>query len=476
MHPVTSALLYTVCVSLLVYFRQRWNSHRAFRAAAKQHGCKKVPRYPHRDSIWGTDLMKKRVKAVSEGRQMALFMKHFNEIGKTFEENFFGTRVINTIEVRNIQRVCVLSFEDYGKLAQNFFKAFLGDGVLSLDGNAWKHSRDIVNHMFSRAEVSDLDTLGFHVDRLLDLIPSDGSEINFQESLHNLFLDLSTEFLFGQSIDAQLPDDPNNSKELLKAFNGALAGVDAHVKRVLDKGPVEEKSTSSGNAVRRHILLNEMARQIKDPLQLRYQIMNVFMPGRDTTSVLIANCLFHLARNPEIWTQLRAESSGLGDQPLTFESLKSPSSFRNVLQETLRLQGPAGRSQRLALKNTILPAGGGPDGKSPIFVEQGDVVALNIWGPNHDKDIWGDDVDEFKPQRFNDKRMGWEFTPFLGGPRICPAQQQVLTQSLYLLVRMTRRFARIENRDTVLEYVEMVRMTTESRNGVKVALFTSDGE
>lgn len=72
--------------------------------------------------------------------------------------------------------------------------------------------------------------------------------------------------------------------------------------------------------------------------------------------------------------------------------------------------------------------------------------------------------------------MGWEFTPFLGGPRICPAQQQVLTQSVYLLVRMTRRFARIENRDTALEYVEMVRMTTESRNGVKVALFTSEGE
>ncbi|KAF7883261.1 uncharacterized protein EAF02_005181 [Botrytis sinoallii] len=503
MQPVTSALIYTVCVSLLVYFPPKMEF---LSAAAKQHGCKKVPRYPHRDSIWGTDLMKKRVKAVGEGHQMALFMKHFNEIGKTFEENFFGTRVINTIDVRNIQRVCALSFEDYGKPAQNFFKAFLGDGVLSLDGKAWKHSRDIVKHIFSRAEVSDMDTLGFHVDRFLDLIPSDGSEINLQEPLHNLFLDLSTEFLFGQSIDAQLPDDPNNSKELLKAFNGALAGVgkrrlagrlqfvysfesswkrdigtvyayvDAHVKRVLNKGPAEEKSTSSGNAVRRHILLNEMAQQIKDPLQLRYQIMNVFMPGRDTTSVLIANCLFHLARNPEIWTQLRAESIGLGDQPLTFESLKSLRSFRNVLQETLRLQGPAGRSQRLALKNTILPAGGDPDGKSPIFVEQGDVVALNIWGPNHDKDIWGDDVDEFKPQRFNDKRMGWEFTPFLGGPRICPAQQQVLTQSVYLLVRMTRRFARIENRDTVLEYVEMVRMTTESRNGVKVALFTSEGK
>ncbi|CCD34781.1 hypothetical protein BofuT4_P098400.1 [Botrytis cinerea T4] len=223
-HPITSALLYTVCISLIVYFRRRWNSYHAFRAAAKQHGCKKVQKYPHQDLIWGTDLMKKRVKAVGEGRQMALFMEHFNKIGKAFEENIFGTRVINTIEVRNIQQVCALCSGDYGKPAQNFSKEFLGDGVLSLDGKAWKHSWDIVKHIFSRAEVSDMDTLSFHVDRFLNLIPSDGSAINLQEPLHNLFLDLSTEFLFGQSIDVQLPDDPNNSKGLLKAFNGALAG------------------------------------------------------------------------------------------------------------------------------------------------------------------------------------------------------------------------------------------------------------
>ncbi|KAF7952909.1 hypothetical protein EAE96_006132 [Botrytis aclada] len=217
--------------------------------------------------------MKKRVKAVNEGRQMALFVEQFNEIGKTFEENFFGTRVINTIEVPNIQQVSALGFEDYGKPAQNFFKPFLGDGVLSLDGKAWRHSRDIVKPIFSRSELSDVDTLGFHVDRFLALIPTDGSTINLQEPLHKLFLDLSTEFLFGQSIDAQLPHDPNNSKDFLKAFNGALAGVgkrrvagklqfiyafdnswkrdinyvyahvDGHVKRALNEGPVEKEST-----------------------------------------------------------------------------------------------------------------------------------------------------------------------------------------------------------------------------------------
>jgi hypothetical protein len=65
-----------------------------------------------------------------------------------------------------------------------------------------------------------------------------------------------------------------------------------------------------------------------------------------------------------------------------------------------------------------------------------------------------------------------EFVPFWGGPRMCPAQQQVLTQSVYLLVRMTRELVRIENRDSYWEYVEVPKSVAESRNGVKVALFS----
>ena len=52
-----------------------------------------------------------------------------------------------------------------------------------------------------------------------------------------------------------------------------------------------------------------------------------------------------------------------------------------------------------------------------------------------------------------------------------PAQQQVLNQATYVLVRLVQKFERIENRDPVDEYVELTKMTTESRNGVKIALF-----
>ena len=212
-----------------------------------------------------------------------------------------------------------------------------------------------------------------------------------------------------------------------------------------------------------------MAKETRDPIDLRYQILSVFLPARDTTSILVGNALFHLARNPKLWLDLRTTALSLGTKALTFEVLKSLVQFKYVILETLRLQGPSGRVLRTALRNTILPVGGGASGESPIFVEKGTVLAINLWGLHHDRDIWGDDFDAFNPQRWIEKRPLWEFVPFLGGPRICPAQQQVLTQAIYILVRLVTEFAAIENRDPTKEYIELTKMTVESRNGVKLA-------
>jgi cytochrome P450 len=306
-------------------------------------------------------------------------------------------------------------------------------------------------------------------------------------------------------MDSQLPDDPNDSTGFLEAWNdgideltkrgafGRLAPiifafdtkfekaynklhsyVDVYVRRALEatspqavqKAAEEEKET-------RHILLHEMAKQIRDPIDLRFQILNVFAASRATTSILMGNMIFHLARHPKIWTELRQQSLELGDTPLTFELLKSLTFFRHVIHETLRLTGPSGRTRRQAVRNTILPVGGGADGTSPVFVEKGTLVALDLYSLHHDKDIWGDDAFEFNPHRWEGKKPMWEFVPFLGGARICPAQQQVLTQTVYLLVRLTREFVRIENRDEVWEYVEAAKGIVESRNGVKVAFVSS---
>lgn len=42
-------------------------------------------------------------------------MRQFDLHGKTFEEQFFDTKIVNTMEAANIQKVAALSFQDWGK-------------------------------------------------------------------------------------------------------------------------------------------------------------------------------------------------------------------------------------------------------------------------------------------------------------------------------------------------------------------------
>ena len=160
-------------------------------------------------------------------------------------------------------------------------------------------------------------------------------------------------------------------------------------------------------------------------------------------------------------------------EPVTFEKLKGNALFRYTFYEAIRIQGPSGQVRRIAMRDTTLPRGGGPDGSAPIFVPKGTQVYCNNFPGYRNKELWGEDILEFRPNRFAGKLLNWEFTPFFGGPRICPASNQVIAQSIYVLFRLVLKYDRIENRDPCYEYVEDTRMLVESRNGVKIALHPS---
>ena len=87
-----------------------------------------------------------------------------------------------------------------------------------------------------------------------------------------------------------------------------------------------------------------------------------------------------------------------------------------------------------------------------------------------DPAIWGPDAGTFRPERWEGLKPLWDYIPFLGGKRMCPAQQMVVTETAYVIVRMLQEFSEMENRDSVQEYVEAFIFTMESKNGVKVSL------
>lgn len=71
----------------------------------------------------------------------------------------------------------------------------------------------------------------------------------------------------------------------------------------------------------------------------------------------------------------------------------------------------------------------------------------NVFIMHRRKYLWGDDADEFRPERWEGRKSGWEYLPFNGGPRICLGPQFALTEAGYVVVRMLEHFDRIENLD-----------------------------
>ncbi|KAK7425858.1 hypothetical protein QQZ08_007708 [Neonectria magnoliae] len=95
---------------------------------------------------------------------------------------------------------------------------------------------------------------------------------------------------------------------------------------------------------------------------------------------------------------------------------------------------------RTATTDTVLSRGGGPDRQLPLFIPKGTECRWSLYSLHRRKDIFGDDADEFRPER-------WEKLRATGGPRICIGKQFALTQISCLVTRLLQTFAGVEAAD-----------------------------
>lgn len=157
---------------------------------------------------------------------------------------------------------------------------------------------------------------------------------------------------------------------------------------------------------------------------------------------------------------------------ITTSNLKQLEYLHHIINETLRVNPPVNNMTRVATADTTLPLGGGPDGLSPVFVPKGTVVSSSFYSLHHRKDIYGDDADTWRPERWEKLTLSsfaWKFVPFGGGPHVCPGQNLALNRVAFTVARIVAIIDSIENRDPVAEFVPLYKLVVASRNGVKVA-------
>lgn len=135
-----------------------------------------------------------------------------------------------------------------------------------------------------------------------------------------------------------------------------------------------DEAAKDNDEEERYIFLYEVAKHTGNEIEIRDQVINTFIAGRDTIASLMSSTFFVLSRRPDIWVKLQAEVTPLSGKPPTFEQIKELKYLRNILYEALRLYPVVPINAKFANKDTFLPRGGGADRQSPIFVQKGQMV------------------------------------------------------------------------------------------------------
>ena len=197
-------------------------------------------------------------------------------------------------------------------------------------------------------------------------------------------------------------------------------------------------------ALRKYPFVIELYKDLQDFWLVRDQLVNVLIAGRDTTACLMSWAFFLLVRHPNTLDKLRSEIHQVteGSPELTRARIKRMKYLRCVLNESKftsksafklslliliilsaqRLYPQLPMNVRVAAKTTVIPSGGGPDGKSPVLIPQGTGVGYSVYHMHRLRSLYGEDANEFRPERWLDQELegiGWGFMPFHGGPRIC---------------------------------------------------------
>ncbi|WPH00050.1 Benzoate 4-monooxygenase [Acrodontium crateriforme] len=182
--------------------------------------------------------------------------------------------------------------------------------------------------------------------------------------------------------------------------------------------------------------------------ELTAEALTQLIAGSDTTSNTSCALLFHCLMHPNVVKKLQAEL----DQALPSNNVPQYAQVRdlpylqNVISETLRIHS----TSSTGLPRQV-PPGPGVDVCGRHF-PQGTVLSVPAYTIHHSKEIWGNDADEFRPERWDkvtEKQKG-AFIPFSYGPRACVGRN-VAEMELALIVATVFRRYEFEPYQTVLE-------------------------
>ncbi|CAN6310277.1 unnamed protein product [Urochloa humidicola] len=149
-------------------------------------------------------------------------------------------------------------------------------------------------------------------------------------------------------------------------------------------------------------------------------VLEIFAAGSETSSTTLEWTLCELTRNPRVMRKAQSEvrEAFKGKHKLTESDTENLSYLPMVIKETLRLHAPVPFLIPRECREPCRVMG--------YDIPEGTKVLVNAWAIGRDERYWGEDAEEFVPERFEGSDVvdfrgaDFEFIPFGAGRRMCP--------------------------------------------------------
>ena len=387
--------------------------------------------------------------------------RYSEEFGDTFRFYLGGLKeAMVTTDPVVIQHVLKTNWENYQKsdIQVKRMGHFLGKGLLTTHGEAWRTQRRLIQKGFDRKQLDALSSI--MQDSLTDSLRGfdkavKAGPVDIYPQLMKITFSMVARSLFGARLkdeDIDLVSDTICTvqefivRQTLQPYLNPYFGISGELRRH------EEMRTRADNVLLAYIEARRKQEPGSDLLQTlmdaRYsdgegmpdelvlsESMQLLVAGHETSSNALSWMLYLLSSRPDCLAKVREEFDAvLGDRPLSYgDAMKFPFATQ-VIQEALRLYPPFWIVDRMAVAD---------DRVGDLVIPAGATVIVHVYGAHHAGRAW-EDPERFDPERFaKEKEKGrtpFTYLPFGAGPRGCIGGNYAMLQILMILSVVLRRY------------------------------------
>ncbi len=358
----------------------------------------------------------------------------------------------------DIQQVLVDDADKFNKapIYRNLLSQFLGNGLLTSDGDFWRRQRKLAQPAFHSKRIHTYGQVmvDYTTRMLSEWQPGTIRDIN--RDMMRLTLSVVARTMFNADIEreanrigAALTVLLEETSEKMRAPIQIIpewvptAGNrrrQAAVRELDDiiMGIINERRLSNedqGDLLSMLMMADEEDGNHMTDKQLRDEAVTIVLAGHETTANALAWTWYLLSQHPEVEARLHEELARvLGGRLPTMDDLRQLEYTTMIVKEVMRLYPPIPSIARQAKEDLML--GGYPTPKGMIVTISPHVI--------HRDPRWYADPDTFRPERFskeNEKSLPkGAYLAFSNGPRICIGNSFAMMEANFILATIAQQY------------------------------------